>query len=308
MPQESFLQTLAAANCQPLWDRYRTLVSREPITPDHSLHWSWRDMQRHIERAIIETRPADAERRVLLLTHPAFNGAAATTTNILGGLQILMPGETAPAHRHTLAAMRFVLQGEGAVTFVDGQPCAMAEGDFIITPSWHWHEHVNNGQQRLVWFDCLDLPLVQHLNTIFFEPGPSNQDQVSKSLKPIKELRFDWVSSVKALEASPTLGDGTKVYHYPQGFLPALECGLVKIPKGCLTPAHRTTSNAVMVVARGAGTTKVGDAIHQWQANDVISLPHWHWASHEVTEDAIVFIVSDKPLLRMLGYLREETR
>ena len=114
-------------------------------------------MQPLVERAVAEVSMEDAERRVLLLTHPAFAGSVATTTNLSAGLQTLLPGETARAHRHALQAIRFVMQGSGAVTSVNDHACPMAEGDLILTPAWTWHEHLHPGTGRMVWFDGLDV-------------------------------------------------------------------------------------------------------------------------------------------------------
>jgi gentisate 1,2-dioxygenase len=244
----------------------------------------------------------------LLLTHPGFEGRAATTNNILGGLQVLQPDEVAHAHRHTLGALRFVMQGSGAVTSVNGRLCPMEKGDFIVTPSWHWHEHTNNGLERLVWFDCLDLPLVQHLSTIFFEPSIGNSPEASQIVDDAEQhqYRFPWAQARMNLLDSPTLGDGTKVYRYPQAWLPALDCELRWMSKGAITNSIKRTSSEVMVVVEGEGETTVGGVSHNWKANDVVSLPHWQSTLHKATEDAIVFVVTDKPLLTMLGYYRED--
>jgi gentisate 1,2-dioxygenase len=302
----SFQEQLAQSNCQPLWDRYRDLVSREPITKDTALQWQWTDMQPLIEQAIQATSPEDAERRVLLLTHPAFAGKAATTTNILAGLQILQPGEHAPAHRHTLGALRFILDGEGAQTSVDSARCPMNKGDLILTPSWRWHEHSNQGNQRLVWFDCLDLPLVHHLSSVFFQPGPV-VSPLAPPLQP-EAVHFPWRQALAALSRATEIEPGFRHYRYPQSLLPSLDCGLLSLVQGKKTSAWRTTSNSVMVVAKGKGISQVGAATIRWNENDVFTLPHWQWIEHEALLDAVLFQVTDKPLLKMLGYLREETK
>lgn len=163
------VSALADCHAQPLWDRYHRVTRRAPAAPDAPWHWPWERMAPLVDRAVAEVSMEDAERRVLLLTHPAFAGSVATTTNLSSGLQTLLPGEIARAHRHTLQAIRFVMQGQGAVTSVNAHRCAMAEGDLILTPAWTWHEHVHPGTGRMVWFDGLDLPLSTHLDTMFFE-------------------------------------------------------------------------------------------------------------------------------------------
>ncbi len=173
------IKALTTVHAQPLWDRYMKLATCAPQLRDPAHVWRWRDMLPFIERAVREVPMEDAERRVLLLTNPAFGGRAVTTTNLGAGLQILEPGEHALAHRHSLSALRFVMSGTGAVTIVDGKRCPMAEGDLILTPTWTWHEHVNEGRERVVWFDGLDLPLAQHLDSIFLQLGPARRLQAA---------------------------------------------------------------------------------------------------------------------------------
>ena len=125
-----------------------------------------------VDSAIEVTSMDNAERRVLALTNPDAIGGRNTTTNLNGCLQVLMPGKSARPHRHTPNALRFVLEGNGATTLVDGKNCPMAEGDLIITPGMSWHEHVHKGTAPIVWFDALDVPLHQYLGTAVFEGGP----------------------------------------------------------------------------------------------------------------------------------------
>ena len=121
------------------------------------------------------TDPAAVERRVLQLVDPEATGpAAGTTTNLSANLQILLPGEAARPHRHTMNALRFVMEGKGAYTIVDGKSCLMEEGDLVITPGWTWHEHVHKGTGPIVWMDALDAPLHRYLGTDVFEPGPTH--------------------------------------------------------------------------------------------------------------------------------------
>ena len=170
------IAALAERHAQPLWDRYHRITTREPRALDAPMAWAWADMEPLVERAAREVAMEDAERRVLLLTHPAFGGRVATTTNLSGGLQTLLPGETARAHRHSLQAIRFVMSGSGAVTTVNRHRCPMHEGDLVLTPAWAWHEHIHQGSQRMVWFDGLDLPLLHHLDSMFFEiPTPGSE-------------------------------------------------------------------------------------------------------------------------------------
>ncbi len=326
------LTALAQHNAQPLWDRYHRITRRAPAAQDAPWHWPWAAMEPLITRAVREVGMDDAERRVLLLAHPAFAGAVVTTTNLSAGLQTLLPGEVARAHRHALQAIRFVLEGEGAVTSVNDTACPMAEGDLILTPAWTWHEHVHPGAGRMVWFDGLDLPLCAHLDTMFFElgaPGRTSVEpqptrasvlpQCAATLAPDADAagggsRFCYsaLRAAAALHAAPAAADGSRLLRYVDGrsggaVLPTLDCYQLACAQGRPTTLRRSTSNAVCVVVRGAGSSAVGETRIDWKRNDVFTIPHWNWVSHTARSgDAVVFMMTDRELVAALGYLREE--
>lgn len=322
---------LAACHAQPLWDRYQRIATREPRACDTPLAWAWRDMLPLIERASREVSMEDAERRVLLLTHPAFGGAPVTTTNLGAGLQTLLPGETARAHRHSLQALRFVMQGSGAITSVNAQRCPMDQGDLVLTPAWTWHEHAHPGAERLVWFDGLDLPLLRHLDSVFFElagPGaasvepPPTRSPMARhegaTLGPDggadgNRYRYSWQRASGVLAAAVAAPDGSRLLRYvdavSQGaVLPTLDCYLLQCAAHQPTRARRSTSNAVCVVVQGSGRSVIGSQTIDWQRNDVFTVPHWNWVSHTAaSEGACIFMMTDREFLASMGYLREES-
>lgn len=323
------VDALAAANAQPLWDRYMKLLTREPAPIDGPMAWSWRAMQPLVERAVAEVSMQDAERRVLLFCHPAFAPAINTTTNLSSGLQILQPGEHAAAHRHTAAALRFVLQGKGAVTWVDGKPCPMQQGDLVLTPAWCWHEHRNEGDERVVWFDGLDVPLVQYLRSIFLEFGPRGpvpeqfDDALARSGALPNEIpqayrhyspryRFAAADIAAALDAMREEADGSRCLRYTNPVtggpvMPTLDCYALRLRQGAQTRAWRSTHNAIAVVARGSGTSRVGSTEIAWEQGDVFTLPHWHWVSHCAHDSGSqLFLMTDRALAEFMGTLRTE--
>ena len=323
---------LAAATAQPLWDRYQRLTRREPAAADLPLCWAWADMEPLVQRATREVSMQDAERRVLLLTHPAFPDSAVSTTNLLAGLQTLLPGEVARAHRHALQAIRFVMDGGGAVTSVNDQRCPMFEGDLVLTPAWTWHEHVHPGQGRVVWFDGLDLPLCRHLDSMFLEIAGAGKDIVEPrptraaalrravALPPDafdpqvanpSRYRYARERAWRALMQATAEPDGSRLLRYVNGdslgpVLPTLDCYLMACAANQPTRRYRSTSNAMCVVAQGRGSSQVGSTRIEWKQRDVFSLPHWNWISHTASDDAVIFMMTDRELLETLGYLREE--
>lgn len=325
----AFAEALEQVNVQPLWDRYQNMLTPEPQAPDAPMLWSWNTMLPMIERAVQEVPMEDAERRVLLLSNPAFAPNSYTTTNLQAGLQILEPNETAPPHRHTVGALRFVIEGHDATTWVNGKPCPMSTGDLILTPSWCWHEHRNESQHRVIWLDGLDVPLVHGFSTAALQFGEVRDipEQYSETLSQAGMLptnipkqyqhyspRYHYAadSVAKALQQSPTQADGSQLLRYSNPVtggpvMPTLDCYALALRKHAQTRAWRSTSNSIAVVVNGSGQSSIGNTTISWQKNDVFSLPHWHWVSHKAETDAQLFLMSDHALLEAAGYLLVQT-
>jgi len=150
------------------------LITATPDTPAVPVRWRFAEVRPFLARAGELITAREAERRVLVLENPALRGRAAITHTLYAGLQLILPGETAPAHRHSQAALRFVMEGDGAYTTVNGVRADMHVGDLILTPSWTWHSHGNDTDRPMVWLDGLDVPLVAA-----FDAGFSERDQAS---------------------------------------------------------------------------------------------------------------------------------
>jgi gentisate 1,2-dioxygenase len=282
-----------------------------------------------IDDAIEVTSLENAERRVLALTNPDAIGGRNTTTNLNGCLQVLMPGESARPHRHTPNALRFVLEGGGATTVVDGKSCPMTEGDLIITPGMSWHEHAHDGTAPIVWFDALDVPLHQYLGTAVFEAGPpkdypKSADEAAFAVPNIvPELpdqpgryspvfRYPRSASLAALRAAPLAKDGSRKIRYVNPLtggpvMSLIDCYMTRLDADSETIPYRSTSNAVCVVVEGSGTSRVGNETFAWQPKDIFSVPHGNWASHRAeSSSATLFVVTDREVLRRLDLLTEE--
>ncbi|HEY4403480.1 MAG TPA: cupin domain-containing protein [Xanthobacteraceae bacterium] len=313
------------ANVTPLWE---TTAHRPADNTPRAYHWKWQVLRPLIDQAIEVTGMENAERRVLALTNPDAIGGRNTTTNLNGCLQVLMPGESARPHRHTPNALRFVLEGGGATTVVDGKSCPMAEGDLIITPGMSWHEHRHDGNAPIVWFDALDVPLHQYLGTAVFEPGPPKDlpqptdDAAFAVANIVPELpgasgyspvfRYPWAASTAALAAAPLARDGSRKIRYVNPMtggpvMSLVDCYMTRVEAGAPTIPYRTTSNAVGVVVGGSGTSRIGNETFAWQPKDIFSMPHGNWVSHRCESgSATLFVVTDREVLRRLDLLSEE--
>ena len=330
-PADEQRRAWATGHVAPLWEN-RAAHRREDDGPEPAHIWRWSQMEPLIEAAIGVRSMAAVERRVLSLISPhasAVGGATGTTTNLNAGLQILMPGEAARPHRHSMNALRFVLSGNGATTVVDGKPCPMGQGDLVTTPGWCWHEHVHHGTAPIVWLDVLDASLHRYLGTDAFQPGPANDmpgltpDTAFTSTCLVPEIadapagysplfRYPWASAAAAVAAAPIGRDGARRVRYANplnggAVMSLLDCWLIEIPPGAQTVGFRTSANAVCAVVEGRGSSEIGKVVFDWEPRDVFSMPHGNWIRHKSgPERARLFIVSDREVLRRLDLLTED--
>ena len=332
----ALIAALEAAHYHPLWDRYKSITPVVPAARDAPMHWRWRDFEPFVARAAEEVPIEDVERRAIIMVNPAFGGATATTSNLLGAFTVLNPGDRAVPHRHTASAIRFATRAEGAYTVVNGRRCAMQEGDLVLTPPMCWHGHINLSDARTTWFDAANMPLVCALDASFFEPGGRDAGEfwnvdageelwwegagltvagrAEESAGHSPKYRFPGAVTRALLEQVPAAADGAKVLRYTDpirggAVMPSLDCYAMRLQGGATTRARRATWNMICLVVSGAGRSTVGDASFDWQQHDVFTIPHWAWASHTAAgANADLFVVTDRSVYELLGLLREEVR
>src|SRR6266581_5699989 len=195
--RKAFYDKIDKANVTPLWEVLHNPITATPSTPCKPHLWKWDQMWPWIQEAGRLITAKEAERRVLVLENPGLRGRSSITHSLYAGLQLILPGEVAPAHRHSQSALRFILLGSGAYTAVDGEKVSMSVGDFVITPSWTFHDHGNPSREPMVWLDGLDVPLVELLDAQFMEKGPQevqhtrrtegdNLAQFGNTMKPVE--------------------------------------------------------------------------------------------------------------------------
>ena len=330
---DEFHTMMRQVGVEALWERHG-LNSREPVSEAPHL-WKWKAVEPLIDRAVQATSMDSAERRVLSFANPDLDNrrGARATTNLNCGLQVLMPGESARPHRHSANALRFVLEGSGAKTVVDGKDCPMHLHDLILTPGWAWHEHAHEGQGRVVWLDALDVPFHRYLDSHFFEPGPTHdvpalptdtaygggglvpqpaRGTAGLGYSPL--FRYPWADVEAAFASMPAESDGSRKVRYTNpatggAVMGLLDCFALALAKGRATVPYRTTANAFCLVVDGEGTSTIGDAKIAWSRHDVFTCPHWNWISHQAASDgARLFMVTDHEILRRLDLLREEVK
>ena len=335
--RKAFYARIDRDNFAPLWEVLGNLVPRRPATPCVPAHWRYPQARAYLMEAGKLITAREAERRVLVLENPGLRGASSITHSLFSGLQLIMPGEIAPSHRHTQSALRFVVEGEGAYTAVDGERVSMHPGDFIITPSWTFHDHGNPGREPVIWLDGLDIPMVAFFDAGFAERYPQEVQPVIKpegdalarfganmlpleykatsSTTPI--FSYPYARSREALaqlrrESTPHPCHGIKLQYinpasggYP---MPTIGAFLQWLPAGFEGAPYRATDGTVYCVVEGRGRSMVGDETFDWSAHDVFVVPSWCTVSHHPASDATLFSYSDRPVQKALGLWREEAQ
>lgn len=335
MQRQEFYGRIDPLHLAPLWEDFASLVTREPRTPCVPCHWSYRAVRPLLLESGELITAREAERRVLVLENPALRGASSITHSLYAGLQLVLPGEIAPCHRHAPSALRLVVEGHGAYTAVEGERAWMEPGDFIITGPWSWHDHGNPGDGPVVWLDGLDVPLVNFLDACFLErhpqeaqpetrPAGSSAARFGAGLLPVgfrgegphsPLFHYPYARTREALERlraaeAPHPHHGHRMaYANPVDGgapLPTISAFVQLLPAGFATAPYRSTDGTVLSVVEGEGESTVGDATFAWERGDTLVVPSWQPAVHRARGDAVLFSFSDRVVQEKLGLWREQ--
>lgn len=338
-PTVDSYDAIAELGAAPLWRHLGNLFRPEPKSKAVAALWRYRELRPHMLHFAETLSIEDAERRVLMLVNPGLTDPPATVNTLYAGVQIILPGETAQAHRHTSNAFRFIIEGDGAYTTVDGERVHMHPGDLLLTPGWHWHDHYHEGDGPMMWLDGLDFPLVNALEAGFFElygdrsQKPSVPDDISMRqfthgrLNPAWDMErgvnspignYPWRETQRAFDAVADAAEGSAidgiVFEYTNPWtggpvMPTVSCRIQRLRPGFTGAAHRHTASTILHVVRGEGTTIVDGQRLDWSDNDVIAVPGWATYQHingSASRDAVLFAYTDKPAIAALGLYREE--
>jgi gentisate 1,2-dioxygenase len=310
--REDFYRRIDPSHMAPLWTRLKALVPKEPLGPAVPHRWGYDEARPFVLESAQHISAAEAERRVLILENPALRGASQITGTLYAGLQLIMPGEVAPAHRHTQSALRFILEGSGAHTTVDGAKVLMEPGDLVITPPWRWHEHGHEAEGPMVWLDGLDIPMLAHFNATFREDHGERKPPPSPYAGLI---HFPYVRARKALADLARRSDPDSHLGHVMRYLDPVDGGWAMptmapmirlLPAGFATRPYRSSDGMIFVGVEGRGRIEVGGQSFEMRPRDVAVVPGWMAYTLHAGDDWVVFSFSDRAAQEKLGFFREQ--
>jgi gentisate 1,2-dioxygenase len=334
MSREAYYDRLAPQHMAPLWTRLKSLVPKEPTPVGVPHRWAYADVRPYVLESATQISAKEAERRVLILENPALAGSSQVTQTLYAGLQLIMPGEVAPAHRHTQSALRFIVEGAGAYTAVEGEKTLMQPGDFVITPSWTWHHHGNDSDAPMVWLDGLDIPITHFFGSTFRQDHEADEAAITRpagdalarygsGLLPVgwkagslnsPVFNYPYTRTREALHAlgaagAPDvhLGHLMRYVNPADGgwAMPTIAAMIRLLPRGFATQPYRSSDSVVLVGVEGEGELRIGEQRFPIAPHDVLVVPGWLAYTLHAASDLVLFSYSDRVAQEKLGLWRE---
>jgi gentisate 1,2-dioxygenase len=328
----NYSRDLAQLHAKPLWER---TTHMGPGTAAVPAIWRYSDMRPKLLRAAELISTQQAERRVLMLENPGLPATGYITSSLYSGMQIILPGEVARAHRHASNAMRFIIEGTGAYSTVEGERVPMHPGDFVLTPYWTWHDHGHTGSEPVIWLDALDNPLAQMFGTMFRENYPHEAQPVSL---PAGDAAARYGAGLSPIETRPTrLASPLLAYPYDRTretldqlarsgplhpahgvkmryvnpttgghVFPTIAVFIQWLPKKFSGLNYRSTESSIFCAVEGSGRVYAGDIVLDFKPKDVFVVPSWIPYRIETDEESVLFSYSDRAPQETLGLWREE--
>ena len=317
---DAYRQRLAELSTVAFWELPDL---HEPSGPEVSHVWHWDEVVPELLRSkdVDGDVAGRSQRRALLLRNPGLPGPAfGATPTLVAAYQALLPGESAPVHRHSFSALRFGVDGDAARMTVGDQDVPLFPGDLLLTPSWSWHGHDHvGGDDPVVWFDGLDVPFVAGMRAgVFDEPAVGVADApVADGLLPADArngvVRNPWEDAAAELDRllaesgseGATLDYRSSTTGGPM--LATIDCQLRALGAHGATTPRRESASAVVLVVRGSGTLVTAGGELELRRNDVAALPAWKAHAVRAGADGLVLLrISDRPVLDALGLSRSE--
>jgi gentisate 1,2-dioxygenase len=338
---EAYYKELEKFETGALWTVANKIEPWQPKSESVPVLWRYKDLREHVLRSVDLVTPEKAGRRVIYLNNPGRREVSAAVGWLYSGLQVMNPGEVASAHAHSASALRFIMEGSGAYTIVDGHKMTLGARDFVLTPNGTWHEHgVEASGTPCIWQDGLDIPFVNAIEANFYAVHPKIQqedsglpiDDMTKTwgnpgLRPATGtwskgyspmFKYEWAPTYDALSKYAEATDGSPydgvIMYYTNPVtgghvMQTIGASMQMLRPGEKTKSHRHTGSFIYQVAKGSGYSIIGGRRFNWQERDIFCVPSWAWHEHgnnSDTEDACLFTFNDLPVIEGLGFYREE--
>ncbi len=306
---EAYYRELEKRELGALWNVANEIEPWYPQPKSVPILWKWRDIEPLVRKAPELVAADKAARRVVMLVNPGRKEWSAAAGLLYTGVQVMNPGEFTSAHRHQASALRFVMEGKGAYTVVDGERLELGARDFVLTPNGTWHDHgVDAGGTQCIWQDGLDIPLMNSLDANFYEvypkvvqkPGrPKSRKAWKKPYSPV--FLYKWDPAYAELKKK-------KVFEYKNpltggSVMPTMGARLELIKTS--SPFYRHTGSVIYQVAAGHGWSEIGGMKFEWEEKDIFAVPSWTRYRHGAGSEAVLFSFNDFPAMRALSLYRE---
>ncbi|MGV6876188.1 cupin domain-containing protein [Pseudochelatococcus sp. B33] len=336
----AYYEELEQLEAGALWTVANKIEPWQPKSASVPVLWRFRDLRDHVLRSVELVTPEKAGRRVIYLNNPGRRDVSAAVGWLYSGLQVMHPGEVASAHAHSASALRFIMEGSGAYTIVDGHKMTLGANDFVLTPNGTWHEHgVSPDGAPCIWQDGLDIPLVNALEANFYAVhedlhqavgypvndstaawgNPGLRPHGTEWNKPYSPLfKYEWGPTYESLQRYEKSTDGSPfdgiLLHYVNPLtggpvMQTIGASMQLLRPGEHTKAHRHTGSFLYQVAKGSGYSIINGRRFDWQERDIFCVPSWAWHEHANAsdgDDAVLFSFNDLPVMQSLGLYREE--
>ena len=335
---EALYKAMEPENLFPLWEVLSALVLPEPASPAKAHKWAYDIARSYLMRAGDLISAEQAERRVLILENPGLGGKSAITPSLYAGLQLILPGEVAPCHRHSQCALRFVIEGTGAFTAVDGEKAIMQPFDLVLTPAGQWHDHGNPTTEPMIWLDGLDIPTVTHFDASFAErfsepvypesaPPDDSIARYGRNMRPFHGTGADrrpsqqplfhypyseWRPALdnlaRAADVDPHVGHALEFVNPADGgpVMPTISAHVRLFPAGFEGRSRQSSDGTVFVVVEGSGTAWVDDRAIDLGDRDILVVPSWNVVRFAARDELVLFGFSDRAAQEKLNLYREK--